>query len=172
MGFTDALFSHFWTSYQTLDAFTVWWSSSGSLSSELSLWIRWRELGGEREERECSGLLADRAYGEPAGLSSLRGDPTTEGRTHPHIWSLVKIVLVLVLLHFGIGVWRKCEFTVDQRQKSLCTSHWLCTGWQAENKSGSDRMKDRWGDSRREARVGSAGCWETGESSRAGDKLI
>lgn len=53
----------------------VWWSSSGSLRSGLSLWIRWRELGGEREERECSGLLADRAYGEPAGLSSLRGDP-------------------------------------------------------------------------------------------------
>lgn len=58
--------------------FTVWWSSSGSLRSGLSLWIRWRELGEDREERDGSGLLADRTYGEPAGLSSLRGDPTTQ----------------------------------------------------------------------------------------------
>jgi len=55
----------------------VWWSSSRTLRSGLSLWSRWRELGGEREQRECSGLLADTAYSEPTGLSSLRGDPET-----------------------------------------------------------------------------------------------
>lgn len=83
----------------------MWWSSSGPLRSGLSLWIRWRELGGEREERECSGLLADRAYREPAGLSSLRGDPAT----HTHTQELS--VLCIRLLHFrreGGGKYNVC----------------------------------------------------------------
>lgn len=134
MALAHALFSHCWTS----GAFTVWWSSSGSLRSGLSLWIRWRELGGEREERECSGLLADRAYGEPAGLSSLRGDPATQGRTHVHTWSSVKNVWCGAWTLFG----QECEedacllpvcahptdFVPDDRQKTRVG----VTGWRTD----------------------------------------
>lgn len=35
-------------------------------------------LGEGREEGECSGLLTDRTYGEPARLSSFSGDPETQ----------------------------------------------------------------------------------------------
>lgn len=74
----------------------------------------------------------------------LSGETLQQKREHMHRQMFgVKLKFCLT----WTCLWRKYIFTVGQRQKDLGTSHRLFVRSQAGNKSGSDRMKGRWGDS-------------------------
>lgn len=120
----------------------------------------WGERGRRGNARGC--------WQTKRTVSQLDCPLSGETLQHMHTWSLVKTV------------WSSGPVSVlDRSVKKVhvyCGSsvhiHWLCTRWLAENKSGSDRMKDRWGDSEGEARDSIARQRGTGESSKARNKLI